>query len=218
MHSKVQAQYSAWLPVNWTFFPHCLLCHLLLFSHSVVTKSLWPHGWQHARLPCPSPSPRVCSNSCSLGQWCHPTISSSVVPLSSCLQSFPATGSFRMSWLFPSRGQSIGTSTSASVPMNIQDWIPLGLTDLISLQSKGLPRIFSNTTAQKHQFFSVTVQLSHPYMTPGKNMALAIWTIPLEAVLSNSMDGFLVCLFSGFDLQEQLTLLKNPFFLFFMSL
>ena len=104
---------------------------------------------QHARLPCPSLSPRVCSNSCPLRQWCNPTISSSAVPYSSCLQSFPASGSFPMSQFFTSGGQSIGVSTSASaLPMNIQDWFPLGWTDWISLQSKGLSRVFSNTTVQ----------------------------------------------------------------------
>ena len=109
----------------------------LLFSCSVVSDSLQPHELQHARLPYPPPSPGVCPNSCPLSQWCHPTISSSVVPFSSCLQSFPASGSFLMSQLFASGGQSIGASTSV-LPMNIQDWFPLGLTGLISLQSKGL--------------------------------------------------------------------------------
>ena len=117
---------------------------------SSVTQScptLWPHGLQHARPPCPSPTPRVYSNSCPLSQWCHPTISSSVVSFSSHLQSFPASGSFQMSQLFASGGQSIGVSASTSVfPMNIQDWFPLGWTGLISLQSKGLSRVFSNTT------------------------------------------------------------------------
>ena len=127
----------------------------MLFSHSVVSDSLQPHGLQHARLPCPSPSPGVCSNSCPLSWWCYPTISSSVVPFSSCLQSFLALGSFKMSWLFTSGGQSIGASASASVlPMNIQGWFPLGLIGLISLQSKGLSRVFSNTTVGKCQFFS----------------------------------------------------------------
>ena len=111
---------------------------------------LWPHGLQHARLPCPSPTPRACSNSCSSSQWCHPAILSSVVPFSSCLQSFPASGSFPMSQFFASDGPSIGVSASASVlPMNIQDWFPLGLTGWISMQSKGLSRILSNTTVQK---------------------------------------------------------------------
>ena len=127
---------------------------MLLFTHSVVSNSLWPHGLQHARLPCPAPSPGAYSNSCPLSWWCHPTISSSVVPFSSCLQSFPASGSFLMSQLFTSGGQSIGASASISVlPMNIRDWFPLGLTGLISLQSKGLPRVFSNATLQNQQFF-----------------------------------------------------------------
>ena len=125
------------------------------FSYSVLSNSLWSHGLQHARFPCPSPSLRVCSNSYPLIQWCHPTISSSVVPFSSRLQSFPASGSFPMSQLFSSGGLSIRVSASASVlPMNIQGWFPLGLTGLIFLLSKGLSRVFSNTTVQKHQFFS----------------------------------------------------------------
>ena len=129
------------------------------FSHSVVSDSLRPHGLQHARPPCPSPTPRVYSNSCPLSQWCHPTISSSVVPFSSCLQSFPALGSFQMSQFFRSVGQSIGVSATASVlPMNIQGWFPLGWTGWISLQSKGLSRVFSNTTVQKHPLV-----LSFPY-------------------------------------------------------
>ena len=127
---------------------------LVQFSCSVMSNSLWPHGLQHARLPCPSPTPGIYSNSCLLSQWCHPTISSSVIPFSSCLQSFPASGSFPMCQLFTSGGQSIGVSASASVlPMNIQDWFPSEWTGWISLQSKGLSRVFSNTTVQKHQFF-----------------------------------------------------------------
>ena len=122
------------------------------FSCSVVSNSLRHHGLQHARLPCPLLTPRACSNSCPSSQWCHPTISSSVVPFSSCPQSFPASGSFQMSQLFTSGGQSIGASASV-LPMNIQDWFSLQLTGLISLQSKGLSRVFSNTTVQKHQFF-----------------------------------------------------------------
>ena len=130
------------------------------FSHSVVSDSLQAHGMQHTRLPCPSPTPGSCSNSCLPSQWCHPTISSSVIPFSSCLQSFPASGSFPMSQFFASGGQSIGASASASVlPMNIQDWFPLGWTGWISLQSKGLSRVFSNTTVQKHQFFSAQLSL-----------------------------------------------------------
>ena len=124
------------------------------FSCSVMFDSLQPHGLYHARPPCPSPGPRACSNSCPSSQWCHPAISSSVIPFSSCLQSFLASGSFPMSQFFTSGGQSIGASASALVlPMNIQDWFPLGLTGWISLQSKGLSRVFSNTTVQKHQFF-----------------------------------------------------------------
>ena len=112
-----------------------------------MSNSLWPHGLQHARFPCPSPTPGAYSNSCPSCWWCHPTISSSVIPISSHLQSFPAVGSFPMSGFFTSGGQSIGASASASVlPMNIQDWFRLGLTGLISLQSKGLLRVFSNTT------------------------------------------------------------------------
>ena len=126
------------------------------FSRSVVSDSLRPHELQHARPPCPSPTPGVHPNSCALSWWCHPAISSSVVPFSSCPQSLPAWGSFPMSQLFAWGGQSTGVSASASVlPMNTQDWSPLGWTDWISLQSKGLSRVFSNTTVQKHQFFGV---------------------------------------------------------------
>ena len=124
------------------------------FSRSVMSNSLWHHGLQQARLPCPLPTPGACSNSCPLSQWWHPAISSSVVPFSSHLQSFPASGSFSRSQFFTSGGQIIGVSASASVlPINIQDWFPLGWTDWISLQSKGLSRVFSNNTVQKHQFF-----------------------------------------------------------------
>ena len=127
---------------------------LLLLSHSVMSDSLWPHGLQHTRPSCPSPTPRACSNSCALSQWCHPTISSSVVPFSSCLQSFPASESFPVSHFFTSGGQSIGVSASTSVlPMNIQDWFLLRWTGWISLQSKELSRIFTSTTVQKHQLF-----------------------------------------------------------------
>ena len=130
------------------------------FSHSVVSNSLWPHGLQHARPPCPSPAPRVYSNSCPLIRWCHPTISSSVVSFSSCPQSLPASGSFQMSQLFTSGGQNVGVSASTSVlSMNTQDWSPLGWTGWICLQSKGLSRVFSNTTVQKHQFFGVQLSL-----------------------------------------------------------
>ena len=138
------------------------------FSCSVVSDSLRPHGLQHARPPCPSATPGVYSNSCPLCQWCHPTISSSVVPFFSCLHSFPALGSFPMSQLFPSGGQTIGVSASTSVlPMNIQDWFPLGWIGWISLQSKRLSRVFSSTTVQKHQFFCTQFSLqsnSHIHM------------------------------------------------------
>ena len=124
------------------------------FSCSVVSNSLWPHGLQHIRPPCPSPTPRVYSNSCPLSRWCHPTISSSVNPFSSHLQSFLALGSFQMSQFFASGGQSIRVSASASVlPMNIQDWFPLGWIGWISLLSKGLSRVFSRSIIWKHQLF-----------------------------------------------------------------
>ena len=130
------------------------------FSHSVVPDSLWPHGLQHPRLPWPSPTPGACSHSCPLSRQCHPTISSSVVPFSFCLQSFPASGSFLESQFFASGGQRIGVSASTSViPMNIQDWFPLGGTGWISLQSKGLSRVIPNTTIQKHQFFGAQLSL-----------------------------------------------------------
>ena len=128
------------------------------FSRSVMSDSLRPRGLQHTRSPCWSPTPGVYPKSCPLSRWCHPTISSSVVPFSSCPQSFPASGSFQMSQLFASGGQSIGASTSI-ILMNIQDWFPLGWTGWISLKSKGFSRVFSNTTAQKHQFFSVQLSL-----------------------------------------------------------
>ena len=129
---------------------------ILLFSHFIMFDSLRPHELRHARLPCPSPYPRVCSNSCPLSQWCHPTVSSSVTPFSSCLQSFSALGSFPMSQLFALGGQSIGSSASAPVlPMNIQGLFSLGMTGLISFKSKSL----SNTTVQKHQFFGVRFYL-----------------------------------------------------------
>ena len=130
------------------------------FSHSVISNSLRPHGLQHARLPCPSPSPRACSNSCPSSQWYHPTISSSVIPFSSCLQSFPASRPFPISQFLTSGDHSTEVSASASVlPMNIRDWFPLELTGWISLQSKGLLRVFSNTTVQRHQFFSAQLSL-----------------------------------------------------------
>ena len=141
------------------------LCTVLLFpsvqfSRSVVSDSPQPHEPQHAGPPCPSPAPGGHSDSHPPSQWCHPTISSSVVPFSSCPQSFPTSGSFQMSHFFTSGGQRIGVSASASVlPMNVQDWFPLGLAGWISLQSKGLSRVFSNTTVQKHQFFGARLSL-----------------------------------------------------------
>ena len=140
------------------------LCHhqWVQFSRSVMSDSLWPHGLQHPRPPCPSPTSVDYSNSCLLSWWCHPLISSSVVPFSSHLQSFPVSGSFPMSQLFASGDQSIGVSASASVlPMNIQDWFPLGWTGWISLESKELSRVFSNTTVQKHQFCHHTKLLKY---------------------------------------------------------
>ena len=130
------------------------------FSRSVVSDSLGPHESQHTRPPCPSPTPGVYPNSCPLSQWCHPNISSCFVPFSSCPQSFPASGSFPMNWNFSPCGQNIGISASTSVlPMNTQDWSPLGWTGWISLQSKGLSRVFSNITVQKHQFFTAQLFL-----------------------------------------------------------
>ena len=130
------------------------------FSHSVMPDSLWPHGLQHTKLFCPSTTPRACSNSCLFSSWCHPTTSFSVIPFSSCFQSFPASRSFPVSQFFASGGQSSGTLASLSVlPMNTQDWFPSGLTGLISLQSKGLSRDFSNTTVQKHRFFGAQFSL-----------------------------------------------------------
>ena len=128
------------------------------FSCSVMSDSLWPHGLQHTRPPCSLPTPRPCSDLCPLSQWRHPAISSSVIPFSSCFQSFLASGAFQMSQFFTSGGQSIGASASV-LPMNTQDWSPLGWTGWISLQSKGLSRVFSNTAVQKHQFFSAQLSL-----------------------------------------------------------
>ena len=151
------------------------------FSCSVVSDSLQPHGLQPARPPCSSPTRRVYSNSCPLSRWCHPTISSSIVPFSSHLHSLPASGSFLMSQFFASGGQSIGVSASASViPMNIQDWFPLGWIGWISLLSKGLSRIFSNTTL--------------PYMTTGKTVAFTRWTFVTKvmSLLFNTLARLLI--------------------------
>ena len=151
-----------WLP----FSTRIYICDVTLkldsvqFSHSVVSYSLQPHEPQYARPPCPSPTPGVHSNPCPLCWWYHPTISSSVIPFFSHLQSFPATGSFQMSQLSASGGQSIGATASTSVlPMNTQDWFLLGWTGWIFLQSKGLSRVFSNTTVEKHQFFGIQLSL-----------------------------------------------------------
>ena len=159
------------------------------FSHSVVSDSLRPHGLQHDRPPCPSTTPGAYPNSCPLSRWCHPTISSSVVPFS-CPWSFPASGSFPVSQLFASGGQSIVVSASASVlPMTIQDWFTLGLTGFISLLSKGLSRGFSSTTVSKPSVLwcsvFIIIQFSHPYVTTGKSIALTIWTF-----VSSDVSGF----------------------------
>ena len=138
----------------------CLRVHSVPISGSVMSDSLQPHEPQHARPSCPSTASRVYPNPCPLSRWCHPNISSSAVPFSSCLQSFPASGSSQMSRLFASGDQSIGVSASTSVlPINTQDWSPLGWTGWISLQSKGFSRVFFNTTVQKHQFFSAQLSL-----------------------------------------------------------
>ena len=150
--------------------------HSVQFSHSVLSDSLQPHESQHARPPCPSPTLGVYSNSCPSSLWCHPAISSSVIPFSSCPQSLPASRSFPMSQLFAWGGQSIGVSASASVlPMNTQDWSPLGWTGWISLQSKGHSRVFSNTTVQKHQFLGTHLSSqsnSHIHTWPLENHSL----------------------------------------------
>ena len=154
-------------PTDWvcfgtlmSMFSHIKNMCSVQFNHSVVSDSLRAHEPQHARPPCPSPTPGVYPNSCPLSQWCHPTISSPVIPFSSRPQSFPASGSFQMSHLFASDGQSIGVSASTSVfPMNTQDWSPLGWTGWISLHFKGLSRVFSNATVQNHQLFCTQLSL-----------------------------------------------------------
>ena len=171
---------------------------LFLFSHSVMSDSLRPHGLQHARLPGPLPSSRVCSNSYPLSQWCHPVISSSIIPFSSCPQSFSASGPFLVSQLFASGGQSIGASASASVlSMNIQGWFPLGSTDFISLLPKGLWRVFQyhswKASIPWHKAFFV-IQPSHPYMTTGKTIASTTWTFigKVMSLLFNTLSRFVV--------------------------
>ena len=145
---------SQWEEVGWSRILGISSHYLVQLSRSVMSDSLRPHGLQHNRLPCPSPTPGACSNSCPSSWWCHPTISSSVVPLSFCPQSFPASGSFLMNHFFASGDQSTEASASAAVlPMDVQVWFPLGWTGWISLQTKGLSRVFSNTTVQKHRFF-----------------------------------------------------------------
>ena len=169
----------------------------IVFVQSLSRVQLFATPWlQHARLPCPPLSLGVCLNSFLLIWW-YPTISYSVVPFSSCPQSFPSSGYFLMSWLFASVGQSIWASASGSVPsMNIQDWFPLGITDLISLQSKGLLRVFFNTTVQKHPILHcsafVTIQLPYLYMTIGKTKALTVWTF-----VGKVMSLFLICCLGG---------------------
>ena len=167
----------------------------MLFSCSVMSDSLWPYGLQHTRLPCPSLSPRVCSNSCSLSRWCHPTISSSVTHFS-CHQSFPASGSFPVSWLFASGSQSNGASASV-LTMNIQGWCPSGLTGMISLLSKGLSRVFSITTVWKHQFFSAQPSLlsnSHIYTWLLEKLSLTRWTFvrKVKSLLFNTLFRFAI--------------------------
>ena len=179
---------------------------------------MWPHGLQHARLPCSSPTPRAYSNSCPLSWWCHPAISFSVVPFSSHLQSFPASESFQMSQLFISGGQSFGVSASASVlPMNIQDWFPLGWTGWISLQSETLNSLFqqhgSKASILRRSAFLI-VQLSHPYMTTGKTIALTRWTFVGKVSLKDAAKSnfwstwFHVCAFY-FYLQYKNSLAKG---------
>ena len=173
---------------------------LFLFSCSVMSNILWPHGLQHANLPCPSPSPRACSNSSPLSQWRRPTISSSVVPFYSCIRSFSASVSFVMSHLLISGGQIIGASASASASvllMHNQDWFPLGLTDLISLHSKGLSSLLQHHSSkasvlQCSAFFMV--QLSHPYMTTGKTIALTRQTFlgKVMALLLNMLSRLVI--------------------------
>ena len=175
-NSSQSGNTKLWLPIRYfKVLP-------VQFSHSVVSDSLQPHGPQHTRPPCPSPTPGVYSISCPLSRWCHPTISFSVIPFS-FLQSFPASGSFLVSQLFASGGQIIVASASASVlPMNIQDWFPLGWTGLISLQFKGLSRVFSSTTVKEHQFFGAppsSWSSSHMYLS----VAASSW--PLFISLKN---------------------------------
>ena len=181
-----------------------------------MSDSLQVHGLQHARPPCPSPTPSIYSNSCPLSRWCHPAISTSVIPFSN-LQYFSASESFQMSQFFAWGDQSIEVSASASVlPMNIQDWFPLGWTGWISLQSKGLSRDFSNTTVQKHQLsiqrsaFSI-VQLSHPYMITEKTIALTRWTFvdKIMPLLFNMLSRLVITFLPG-SKRLLISWLKSP--------
>ena len=162
-----------------------------------MSDSLQPHGLQHVRFPCPSLSPRGCSNTCLLSQWGHPTISISVIPFSSWPQSFSGLRSFLMSWLFASGGQRTGASASV-LPMTIQDWFTLGLTGFISLLSKGLSRGFSSTTVPKPSVLwcsvIIIIQFSHPYVTTGKSIALTIWTFVAKVtpLLFNMLSRFVI--------------------------
>ena len=161
-----------------------------------MSNSLWPHGLQHTRLPYPSPTPRAYPNSCPWSRWFHPTVSFSVVPFSSHLKSSPTSGAFPVSQFFASGGQSIGVSASASVlPMNIQDWFPLGWTGWISLESKGLSRVFSNTTVQKHQFFGAQLSLwSNFHITSWPLETSYFWLYGL--LLAKGRLCFLICCWS----------------------
>ena len=172
------------------------------FSCSVMSNSLRPHELQHTRLPCPSPTPRVHPNPCPSSRWCHPAISSSVVSFSSCLQSFPASGSFQMSQFFASGSQSFRVSASASVlPMNIQDWFLLGWTGWISFQSKGLSRFFSKTQSRSINSLVLSFlysQLLHPYMTTGQTIALTRWTLgKVTSLLFNMLSRFVITFLPG---------------------
>ena len=185
--------------VTHTSCEHCWVkhtCSSVQLSRSVKSNSLWPQGL-HARPSCPSPTPGVYSNSCLLSRWCHPTISSSVIPFSSCLQSFPASRPVQMSQFFTSGGQSIVVSASASVlPMNTQDWSPLGWTGWSFLKSKGLSSVFSNTTKASILWCSAffIVQLSHPYMTTGKTIALTRRTFvgKVMSLLFNKLSSLVI--------------------------
>ena len=168
-------------PGIWRVLPSVQFSSVQL-SQSVVSDPLWPHGLQHANPPCPSPTSKFpYSNPCPLSQWCYPTVSSSIIPFSSRLQSFPASGSFQMSQLFTSRDQSIGVSASTSVlPMNIQDWFPLGWTGWISWLSKGLSRVFFNTAVQKHQLFGAQVLLWKVKLLSHVQLFATPWTLAYE--------------------------------------